>query len=255
MTSGNGLTDGPPLRVRWVDQSSSKDERVQRYADKLVAEIKNLEEKLKGISLDCRVAFLLPPNQLEFMTELSKTLSETLSRELRGSDAQQPKYTLINAEHFAKRVGQGGEGSSSQQLVLDTVDNFNGLESLITFGVHLDGPYPGDLQVRSWLYRSITRTQMLCVLVSEQREGGGWLQWLNFTQHDPKNKLDASEREMYLSATQQMLLMVGVCPSFRLSRSSKFGVPVFLSAIFFSLCFVSISCTPSMHSIFVMAVV
>jgi hypothetical protein len=205
----------------------SKDERVQRYADKLVAEIKKLEEELKGLSLDCRVAFLLPPNQLKFMTELSTTLSETLSRELRGSDPQQPKYTLINAECFAKRVGRGGEDSPSQQLVLDTVENFNGLESLITFGVHLDGPYPGDLQVRSWLYRSITRTQMLCVLVNEQREGGGWLQWLNSVQHDPKKELDVtSEREMYVSATQQMRLMVFARPF--VFRSSKFRMPVFL---------------------------
>jgi hypothetical protein len=203
--SGNGLTNGPPLRVRWVDEPSSKEETLElRYTAKLVAEIRKLEEDCKGISLDCRVAFLLPPNQPDFMTKLS----ETLSRELCGSDPQQPKYALISAEHFAKRVGQG-EGSTCQQLVLDTVDNFNGLESLITFGVHLDGPYPDDLQVRSWLYRSITRTQMLFVLVNEQRKGGGWLQWLNSVQHDPEKKFEASsEREMYLSATQQMLLKV-----------------------------------------------
>ncbi len=79
-------------------------------------------------------------------------LREQLSSALRtrgGSDDSKPKNILINAECFAKYAGGGGEeGSTYQQLMMDTVDNFDGLESLITFGVHLDG-LTSDLRVRS----------------------------------------------------------------------------------------------------------
>ena len=174
---------------------------MQRYAHKLVSELEKLEEDLKGVSLDCRVAFLLPPDDIEFMTKLREQLSFAL-----------PKYTLINAECFAKCVGRGGEGSASQQLVMDTVDNFDGLESLITFGVHLDGP-TSDLRVRSWLYRSITRAQMLHVVVNETVKGG-WLEWLQLVRrHDPKKEFDTeSERKKMLPAEERKWKVLACLP-------------------------------------------
>ena len=195
--SGNELTMGPPLRTCLFEPEPSKPEEevVQRYTDKLIAEIEKLETDLKGISLDCRVAFLLPPGKAKFMTNLREQFSSALRTRHRSES--KPEYALIDAACFAQCVGRGGEDSTCQQLVMDTVDNFDGLESLITFGVHLDGP-TSDLRVRSWLYRSITRAQMLFVLVNQKVEGG-WLEWLQLVRHDPEKEFDKeSERKKIL---------------------------------------------------------
>ena len=71
---------GPPLRTCLFEPepSSKAEEVVQRYTEKLIAEIEKLEKDLQGISLDCRVAFLLPPDDVEFVTKLRENVSSAL---------------------------------------------------------------------------------------------------------------------------------------------------------------------------------
>jgi streptogramin lyase len=72
-----------------------------------------------------------------------------------------------------------------QQLVLDTVDNFNGLERLIVIAVDLDSPIElgAAAKTRSQLYRAITRSQMMVVVVNEVLRGG-WLEFLTCVKYN-----------------------------------------------------------------------
>jgi hypothetical protein len=65
--------------------------------------------------------------------------------------------------------------------VFDTIDNFDGLESLIVIGLDFDQS-DGDNEGRSACYRLITRAQMLLVLVGGVYSDGyfGWLRRIRF---------------------------------------------------------------------------
>jgi hypothetical protein len=156
---------------------------VANYAVRLLDAIRRMQVEFQGVSLNRRVAFLLPPGK-RFMSELRAKLSSKL-HELDDPTSSDHKYELVTAETFAKLVGSG-KTQTRQQLVIDSIDNFDGLECLIVFGVHLDGP-TSDTRLRSRICRSITRGQMLSVIVNENVRGG-WLEWLQRAQL--KNKHD-----------------------------------------------------------------
>jgi hypothetical protein len=172
---------------------------VEEYAQKLAEIVQELEDEFQGVSLHRRVAFLLPPDK-EFIAELRTELS----RELNNIDST--KYELVTAGTYAKMVGSG-ETHTQQQLVMDSIDNFDGLECLIAVGVHLDEPVSADTRPRSRIYRAITRAQMLLFVVNENVEGG----WLEFAQHIYPKTLDhfnrQSERAAIAHAGQRKVRM------------------------------------------------
>ena len=161
------MTQGMPLRTILFD--TNLEQRAIAYAEKLCAEIENLEAEFAGVSLSRRVAFLLPPD-----AEFIESLRAEMTRLLTG------RYEFATAAEYARWTGSGHE--KGKQLVMDFVENFDGLECLISFAVDLDGP-TSDLHARSRLYRSITRAQMLFVLVN-RNISGGWVEWLRRTELD-----------------------------------------------------------------------
>ena len=76
--------------------------------------------------------------------------------------------------------------------MLDTIANFDGLERLMVIAVGLDAPIDaGGEQVRSLLYRAVTRAHMMVVVVN-QLLPGGWLEFLTKVQlEDTKSGFDA----------------------------------------------------------------
>ena len=150
-----------------------------KYAQKLAGVVQELEDEFQGVSLHRRVAFLLPPDK-GFVEDLRRELN----RELNNIDST--KYELVTAETYAKMIGNG-ETHTHQQLVMDSVDNFDGLECLIAVGVHLDEPVSAsDTRPRSRIYRAITRAQMLFFVVNKNVQGG----WLEFTRFADLKSLD-----------------------------------------------------------------
>jgi hypothetical protein len=173
---------------------------VEEYARNLVDVVRELEDELQGVSLHRRVAFLLPPDK-EFMEDLRGELTRELN------SINPIKYELVTAKTYAKMVGSG-ETHTQQQLVMDSVDNFDGLECLIAVGVHLDEPVStSDTRPRSRIYRAITRAQMLLFVVNENVKGG----WLEFAQHIYPKTLDhfnrRSERAAIAHADQRKVRM------------------------------------------------
>jgi hypothetical protein len=81
------------------------------------------------------------------------------------------------------------EKDRSDCLVLDTVDNFNGLERLIVIAVGLDSPMHqgAGSETPSHLYRGITRAQLAVVVVNEVVQGG-WLEFMTRLKFDENSE-------------------------------------------------------------------
>jgi hypothetical protein len=78
-------------------------------------------------------------------------------------------------------------------MLLDTVDNFNGIERLIVIAVGLDTPIDQKASyTRSQLYRAITRAQMMVLVVNEVVRGG-WLEFLARVEFDDKKEFDIKQ--------------------------------------------------------------
>ena len=81
------------------------------------------------------------------------------ARQFAAADLESARQTAA-AEALAKTAGRGPR--ARQQLVMDSMDNFDGLESLIAAGARLGGP-ASNLDARSCIYRAIARAQMLFI--------------------------------------------------------------------------------------------
>ena len=87
---------------------------------------------------------------------------------------------------------------AKQLLVVDSVDNMDGLERLVVICVGLDQVIDrgaGVLETRSRLYRAMTRAQLAVAVVNEVLPGG-WLEFLGRVELDSDGGFDdAAERE------------------------------------------------------------
>ena len=92
---------------------------------------------------------------------------------------------------------QSSVQAQQENIVLDTVDNADGLEQLVVVCVGLDAPiqrHMEDLQTRSRLYRGLTRAQLLAIVVNE-RVQGGWLEFLGMVTFSESSDEAVAEKE------------------------------------------------------------
>ncbi|KAJ8602415.1 hypothetical protein CTAYLR_001207 [Chrysophaeum taylorii] len=146
------------------------------------------------LHLDGRVAIIVPT--MAFKRRIQPLLGQTVGDE----------YNLIfvDALEASERVFSTASAFDHQspdvraRIVLDTVDNMNGLERLIVICAGLDAPYVPSrssregvvtddvrqcarqaLRARSRLYVGFSRAQMAVFVVNKDMQGG-WLQYLKF---------------------------------------------------------------------------
>ncbi|CAE7911298.1 unnamed protein product [Symbiodinium necroappetens] len=87
--------------------------------------------------------------------------------------------------------------AKQENIVLDTVENADGLEQLVVVCVGLDAPiqrHVEDIQTRSRLYRGLTRAQLLAIVVNE-RVQGGWLEFLGMVTFSESSDEAVAEKE------------------------------------------------------------
>ena len=87
--------------------------------------------------------------------------------------------------------------AQQEKIVLDTVENADGLEQLVVICVDLDAPVERnreDLQTRSRLYRGLTRAQLLAIVVNA-RVQGGWLEFLGMVTFSESADETVEEKE------------------------------------------------------------
>jgi superfamily I DNA and RNA helicase len=98
------------------------------------------------------------------------------------------RFELVPAKTASAVVRRSAD--ARPWLVLDSVDNMDGLERLIVICVDLDRVISSDADVsetRSRLYRAMTRAE-LAVAVVNVALPGGWLEFLAHIELDPKRE-------------------------------------------------------------------
>ena len=116
--------------------------------------------------------------------------------------------TLICAREASCRLPAtvGGCVREGQEIVLDTMVEFDGLEFLFVIAVALDTPISSRsgqvLATRSHLYRAITRGQMMVTVVNEVVRGG-WLEFLGHIELDGAEATGGFDMEAARSSTDR----------------------------------------------------
>ena len=121
------------------------------------------------ISLHPRLALLVPNEG--FRNQLKPILTPALHKELLHRSMH-----LISFEESLRQVRLWSMQSHAEEhIVLDCVENVDGLENLIVIYIGLDAPIADgavDFKTRVRLYRAFTRAQLLAMVVNERIQGG-----------------------------------------------------------------------------------
>jgi len=171
------------------------------YATKVVEALEAVVGMFPDLSLHNRLAIIVPdsPNKSFLKKEQLQT---SIMIALGASTLKSRKFDFVTARKAAGSVGS--RITESEWLVYDTVSAMDGLERLIVVGVGLDvegsastavGNDPRmALDVRSSIYRAMTRAQMMFLIVN-QWLSGGWLEYLLGLELDPDgNVMEEAER-------------------------------------------------------------
>ncbi|KOO26427.1 hypothetical protein Ctob_006821 [Chrysochromulina tobinii] len=177
-------SEGPPLQTFLFDmQQEDEPRRDELYAEQTTAALQSVVTQFERLPLHDRLAIIVPDEGMR------ARLQEKLKARLAAAFPSR-SFELVDAQR-ASRTYKKGVGSS-EWLVLDTIENMDGLERLMVIAVGLDSPIPenaeataeGDvlrtrstMQTRSHLYRALTRAHMLVCVVNETLPRG-WLAYL-----------------------------------------------------------------------------
>jgi hypothetical protein len=173
------------------------DEFFMVYANKTAQAI---TEKIRGrfpnLSLDNRLAILIPDEQ--FKDGLRPHLQQCLER-MTALGA----FELIDAVTASCVINRSRnikpKKTDKQRIVYDSIGAFDGLERLIVVVVGMDRAHSADshdgLEVRSQIYRALTRAHMLVCIVNEHVKGG-WMEFLGVVSFDSKCDLQAEAKRI-----------------------------------------------------------
>jgi hypothetical protein len=188
-TSTLGASAGPPLVAR-IFTLSEGDDKGEVYAREVVEALAAIRRQLVDLEdLDDRVSVVGPDEA--FIERLREPLARALGTRFELVDAATASAVLPRAETEARAA------DAKQLLVVDSVDNMDGLERLVVICVGLDHVIDrseGVLETRSRLYRAMTRAQLAVAVVNEVLPGG-WLEFLGRVELSADAFDDAAERE------------------------------------------------------------
>jgi hypothetical protein len=122
---------GPPLKTFLFDVSSATSREVE-YVEQTMRAVAYLQKSYQGLSLHNRLAILVP--DAAFLASIREPLEQRLT-------ATYPErgFRLIDGREASSAIAApGGARRGGQDVVLDVVDNFDGLERLLVIGVGLD---------------------------------------------------------------------------------------------------------------------
>jgi hypothetical protein len=187
-TLTHGASAGPPLVAR-IFTLSEDDDKGKIYAREVVEALAAIRRQLVDLEdLNDRVAVVGPDEA--FIEKLRKPLDRALGG-----------FELVDAATASAalpRCDTEARDGSKQWLVVDTVENMDGLERLVVICVGLDQIIDrgaGVLETRSRVYRAMTRAQLAVAVVNEVLPGG-WLEFLGRVELNTDGDFDdATERE------------------------------------------------------------
>ena len=179
-------TTGPPLKTFLFNQRTlsgqvDQPQWIASYASQCMLAIRHVTNMLPSLDLHDRLAILGP--DMQFVDLLRPVLLEELATMFPTRN-----FALVSSDIAASTVNRP-QGETAEMIMLDGLDNVDGLERLIVIAVNMDAPIDSPsleaLSGRSRLYRSITRATMMFLIVNEWISGG-WLEWLGCVQLQDK---------------------------------------------------------------------
>ena len=132
----------------------------ESYAKFTAQALQRVSDNFRGLWLHNRVALIVPDKEFRdrFEWPLRDALGNTFNERFELMDAEQASACAPKAE------------ADAEALVLDTVQQFDGLERLIVIAIGLDTKIDdseGTLETRSRLYRALTRAHMMTLVVND----------------------------------------------------------------------------------------
>ncbi|CAL1139629.1 unnamed protein product [Cladocopium goreaui] len=170
---------GPPLKAFLFESDAHV---FEDYAKHTVSALFHVMRIYAGLSLHKRLALLVPnPHFLErFRDALQRHF---LTARLAGRNFKLISFTDSLRILPNIKVEQATHADNAELIVLDTVENAKGLESLIVVCIGLDqrvADQSANQVGRSIIYQAITRAQLQAVIVNQLLRGG-WLEFLGVT--------------------------------------------------------------------------
>ena len=194
-------TDGPPLQSFLFEAAEHKT-LAEQYAEQTMRALQQIAQRYAGLGWHRRLALLVPNEQ--FRAGLWKSLGKRLKDEY-----PQKNLGLVSFAESLRNLPERlhaftwAPEKRREQIVLDTVNNADGLEMLMVVCIGLDDKIlddgEGDPQTTfkscSQLYKAFTRAQFLAMVV-QHHVPHGWLEFLATVQFDaglpPQDDVDGS---------------------------------------------------------------
>ena len=190
-TTANHEVPGKPLESVFFNLKD-KPTRHEQYAEKIIKALENISDKHfeKGFSLHDRVAVICPD------VKFSDGVRDALKKH--------SAYRFVAASEACANVTSFGAKADRPWIVVDAMDNFDGLERLIVIAAGLDGDTTSTDKryLASRFYRALTRAHMLVVVVNEAIETG----MLNFIHEVEYDSEISSRRKRPLHLTWTKLV-------------------------------------------------
>jgi hypothetical protein len=189
------------------DASMENDIFFKLYAERTTNAIKEqVLENFPGLSLDNRLAILVPDEPPDFKDRFLPHLQLALDAlvelgPVEVVDAVQATCMIDTYNRGNRRVVQ----IKKQRIICDTINEFDGLERLIVVMVAMDregAAVPSDQhtqEVRSRIYRALTRAHMLVCIVNEYVRKG-WIEFHTLINYD-ESKFDNQKEQEQLKLT------------------------------------------------------
>ena len=170
---------GPPLKAFLFE---SDGQLYENYAEHTVSALFFVMCIYAGLSLHKRLALLVP--NPDFLEEFRDALQRHfLTAHLAGRNFKLISFTESLRMLPNVKAKQATHADNAEMILLDTVENAKGLESLIVVCIGLDqrvADQSANQVGRSIIYQAITRAQLQAVIVNQLLRGG-WLEFLGVT--------------------------------------------------------------------------
>ena len=173
--------EGPPLRP-YVMPATAPGQKFPNYAEFVIKALVDLNNEFGSMPLHRCSAILVP--DAGFRDALKAELGATFAFEADHGTVRIELVSAIAGADSGAAVTEPLPGSP-QQVVLDTIESFDGMERLVILAVGLDSPRSDQgtvMQACSMIYRAMTRAHLF-VAVVQQHVPGGWLEFLTAVTH------------------------------------------------------------------------
>eukprot|EP00438_Fugacium_kawagutii_P001616 Skav204370 [mRNA] locus=scaffold866:161073:167523:+ [translate_table: standard] len=175
--NSSSSSEGPPLRSYIFEAKEKAFPPYQDYSTHVVIAMWDLIRAYPGLSFHQSLALIVPDDS--FRDEFQPILQEALEKEISSK-----RFRLVTFEESLSSVLLGVEDEPTENIeciVVDSMNNARGLEQLFVMAIgmdaEIDSPGTSDLDTRANLYQSITRAQLMAMVVNHFVPGG-WLEHL-----------------------------------------------------------------------------